>query len=51
MKPTKIANIDREIFDNFRTTWQISKKSSGKMGLIIILKWKKNKVSFSPFSL
>ena len=38
----KIANIDREIFHIFWTTWGISIKFSGKMWLMIILKVRKN---------
>ena len=41
-KSMKIANIDREILHNFWTTWRISKKSSGKMWLMIIKKVTKN---------
>ena len=39
----KIANIDREILHIFLTTWGISMKFSGKMGIIMInLKVTKN---------
>ena len=37
-KSMKIANIDREIFHNFWTTWGVSMKFSGKMWLMIKLK-------------
>ena len=38
----KIADIDREILHNSRTTWGISMKYSGKMQLMIMLKVTKN---------
>ena len=38
----KIANIDREILHIFWTSWGISVKFSGKMCLMIILKFTKN---------
>ena len=41
----KIANVDREILDNFWTTWWISMKISGKMCLMLILKVTKNQGS------
>ena len=46
-KLMKIANVDREIFDNFWTTWGISMNFLGKMWLMMILKVTK-KQGFTP---
>ena len=43
-KLTKIDNIDREIFHNFWTSWEISMKLSGKLWLVITLKVTKSQV-------
>ena len=41
-KSMEIVNIAREILHNFWTTWWSSMKISGKMYLMIILKFTKN---------
>ena len=38
----KIVNIDKENLRIFKATWEVSKKFSGKMCLMIILKVPKN---------